>query len=97
MLHKMNSQFINTEYVHEYMIRKKNDWLADLLDIPGPVWLEYKSCTDCVEKYRAWVLSRYGIKQPDTIQAVVYREYEIVDPAKYTLFLLKYSNEITNT
>lgn len=50
--------------------------------------------------FHSWIEQNYGIKrsQPSPLPSQKASFwYDVVDPVKYTLFLLKYSNEITNT
>lgn len=46
--------------------------------------------------FDVWIENTYGLHQESTVQVVAYSEYRVVDPKKYSLFLLKFSNASVN-
>lgn len=70
------------------------------LKMLGCARTEWKTLTGMTIRYPngthefdSWLETRYGLKRADTIQAVAFSAYDVIDPQKYSLFLLKFSNE----
>lgn len=66
--------------------------------------LEWKSITgkkiwypSGTTEFDNWFDTTYGLRRRHSIQGLAFSEYYIADHKKYTMFLLKFSNEKSNS